>query len=152
MGVLVDVALAHVGGAVGPGAAGTDPEAGRRPPRRRPLTEAGGQGRRPARQAAPRPRPQPTKADAAAAKKADAAQAKAGEDDPEGVTPPPDTKKVEPPESFLDPRAKEALANTFPQVGTRTNAQVISQVKAMARGESQPDPGHDPELRGRDDV
>ncbi len=69
-----------------------------------------------------------------------AAKGKAGDVVPEGVTPSPDTKKVEAPESFLDPRAKAAVANTFPQVGTRPNAQAISQVKAMARGENPPDP------------
>ena len=32
------------------------------------------------------------------------------------------------------------MANTSPQVGSRPNAQVIGQVKSMARGESQPTP------------
>ena len=138
MGVLVDVALAHVGGVLAPELPAQQP--GARPPtpktkaaqkpaaKAAPAPQAGRRGRSPRRRTRPRPRrrtrPSP----------------KAGEDEPEGVTPTTDTKKVEPPESFLDPRAKDALANTFPQVGTRTNAQVISQVKAMARGESQPDP------------
>src|SRR5687768_12782044 len=44
------------------------------------------------------------------------AAAKADTADQEGVTPSPDAKKVEGPETFLDPRAKDALANKFPRV------------------------------------
>ena len=108
--------------------------AGRRHRRRRPP-----RSRRPSPLRRRRRRGPPARDEAEAKKRA--AQPEAGEDEPEGLTPTsPETKKAEPPETFLDPRAKEALENKFPQVGSRTNAQVISRVKAMARGESQPDP------------
>ena len=113
----------------------------------RPATSKAKTDERPATKPGPapaKPATVPGKAGNAPAKPAaqakNKAAPKAGDAKPEGVTPAPNTKKVEPPETFLDPRAKDALANTFPQIGTRPNAQAISQVKAMARGETSPDP------------